>query len=67
MASPFGFLEAFDPEYTPNTTDEFGRRYTFQQQPEIGQENLAYLANAMLIGGLIEEVLPSPPSHTQIK
>jgi uncharacterized protein YdiU (UPF0061 family) len=52
---PFGFLEAFDPEYTPNTTDEMGRRYTFGQQPEIGQQNLAHLANAMIVGGLMDE------------
>ena len=55
---PFGFLEVFDPNYTPNTTDELGMRYTFRQQPEIGQWNLAQLANAMLIGDLMEQVRP---------
>lgn len=57
LSRPFGFLEAFDPGYTPNTTDEMGRRYTFQQQPTIGQSNLAQLAQAFLIGELVDQVL----------
>ena len=60
LCRPFGFLEAFDPGYTPNTTDEMGRRYTFQQQPTIGQSNLAQLAQAFLIGELIDQVLNLP-------
>ncbi|RWR77832.1 UPF0061 protein azo1574-like protein [Cinnamomum micranthum f. kanehirae] len=30
---PFGFLDAFDPSYTPNTTDLPGRRYCFATSP----------------------------------
>lgn len=56
LCRPFGFLEAFDPNYTPNTTDEASMRYTFRNQPEIGQWNLAQLANAMLIADLFEQV-----------
>ena len=59
VCRPYGFLEVFDPDYTPNTTDEGGRRYTFKEQPDIGQWNLANLANAMLIGGLMDEVILS--------
>ena len=59
---PFGFLEAFDPLYTPNTTDEASMRYTFRQQPEMGQWNLAQLANAMLMVNMLEQACP-PPRH----
>lgn len=27
---PYGFLERFDPDFTPNTTDLPGRRYCFR-------------------------------------
>lgn len=45
----------FDPNYTPNTTDEGSMRYTFRNQPEIGQWNLAQLANALLVADLVEQ------------
>jgi uncharacterized protein YdiU (UPF0061 family) len=44
---PFGWLEGFDPEWTPNTTDLPGRRYAFGNQPEVAQWNLMCLANAL--------------------
>jgi uncharacterized protein YdiU (UPF0061 family) len=49
---PYGWLENYDPDWTPNTTDAAGRRYRFGQQPAICQWNLAQLANAIypLIG-----------------
>eukprot|EP00961_Rhodomonas_salina_P046886 629366-Rhodomonas_salina.1 len=31
---PFAFMDAFDPEFTPNTSDDEAR-YTYMQQPEI--------------------------------
>ena len=54
-ARPFGFLERFDPHFTPNTTDMDGLRYTFRNQPTIGQWNLAQLATALITGGLLEQ------------
>ena len=60
LCRPFGFLEAFDPLYTPNTTDEASMRYTFRQQPEMGQWNLAQLANAMLMVNMLEQARCSP-------
>ena len=45
---PYGWLEDFDPNWTPNTTDASQRRYRFGQQPAIGQWNLMQLANALL-------------------
>ena len=49
---PYGWLEGFDPDWTPNTTDAATRRYRFGQQPAIAQWNLLQLANAVfpLIG-----------------
>ena len=44
---PYGWLEGFDPRWTPNTTDAQGRRYCYGQQPQIAQWNLVRLANAL--------------------
>jgi len=52
---PYGWLERYDPDFTPNTTDLPGRRYCFQAQPEIGQFNILQLARAFIAGGLITE------------
>ncbi|GFP80062.1 upf0061 protein mfla_1788 [Phtheirospermum japonicum] len=38
---PFGFLDAFDPSFTPNTTDLPGRRHCFANQPDIDLWNIA--------------------------
>lgn len=53
---PYGWLEGYDPSWTPNTTDAQGRRYCFGQQAQIAHWNLAQLGNA--IYPLIEEVEP---------
>ena len=53
---PYGWLEDFDPDWTPNTTDAQHRRYRFGNQPGIAQWNLMQLANALY--PLIEEVEP---------
>ncbi|MEZ5458246.1 MAG: YdiU family protein [Steroidobacteraceae bacterium] len=45
---PYGWMEDYEPQWTPNTTDAGGRRYCFQAQPQIGQWNLARLAGALL-------------------
>ena len=49
---PYGWLENYDPNWTPNTTDAAERRYRFGQQPAIAQWNLLQFANAIypLIG-----------------
>ncbi len=44
---PYGWLEDFDPNWTPNTTDAGGRRYRFGHQPQIAAWNLSKLANAL--------------------
>jgi uncharacterized protein YdiU (UPF0061 family) len=45
---PYGWLEGFDPDWTPNTTDAGGRRYAFGRQPQIAMWNLSRLAGALL-------------------
>ncbi len=45
---PYGWLEGYDPLWTPNTTDAGGRRYAFGRQPQIALWNLARLASAIL-------------------
>lgn len=45
---PYGWLEGFDPNWTPNTTDAGGRRYAFGRQPQIALWNLSRLAGALL-------------------
>lgn len=44
---PYGWLEPYEPNWTPNTTDFGQRRYAFGQQPQIGLWNLAMLAQAL--------------------
>ncbi len=44
---PFSMLDAFDLNFTPNTTDLPGRRYAFGRQPQISQWNLWQLSNAL--------------------
>lgn len=44
---PYGWLEGFDFNWTPNTTDAHGRRYCFGNQPQIAHWNLTRLAAAL--------------------
>ena len=44
---PYGWIDNFDPDWTPNTTDAGGRRYRFGHQPRIAHWNLWQLANAV--------------------
>lgn len=45
---PYGWLENFDPGWTPNTTDAGGKRYRYGAQPQIVHWNLVQLANALV-------------------
>jgi len=53
---PYGWLDDYDPDWTPNTTDAGERRYRYSQQPQIALWNLVQLANA--IYPLIDEAEP---------
>ena len=44
---PYSFLDDYDPNFTPNTTDLPGRRYAFGKQPSIAFWNLGRLAGAI--------------------
>jgi uncharacterized protein YdiU (UPF0061 family) len=44
---PYGWLEGFDPDWTPNTTDAHGRRYRYGAQPRVAGWNLLQLAHAL--------------------
>src|SRR4029077_3368454 len=44
---PYGWIDDFDLDWTPNTTDAGQRRYRFGQQPHIAYWNLGQLANAL--------------------
>jgi len=46
---PYGWLDDYNPNWTPNTTDRQHRRYRYGQQPNVGLWNLYQLANALLI------------------
>lgn len=52
---PYGFLEPYDPGWTPNTTDAHGRRYRYGNQPQIALWNLERLAESL--GALIVPAL----------
>jgi uncharacterized protein YdiU (UPF0061 family) len=45
---PYGWIDNFDFDWTPNTTDAQGRRYRFGHQPQIAFWNLGALASALL-------------------
>ena len=53
---PYGWLDDYDPDWTPNTTDAEGRRYRYGYQPQIALWNLARLAEALF--PLVEAVEP---------
>jgi uncharacterized protein YdiU (UPF0061 family) len=44
---PYGFLDHFDPDFTPNITDRHGRRYRYANQPSVALWNLSRLAQAL--------------------
>jgi serine/tyrosine/threonine adenylyltransferase len=53
---PYGWLEDFDLQWTPNTTDGEGKRYAYGNQPNIALWNIMKLMNALY--PLIEDVAP---------
>lgn len=45
---PYGWLEGYDPGWTPNTTDAQGKRYRFGHQHQIAHWNLTRFASAVV-------------------
>ncbi|XP_010257453.1 PREDICTED: uncharacterized protein LOC104597547 [Nelumbo nucifera] len=52
---PYGFLDAFDPSYTPNTTDLPGRRYCFGNQPDICLWNIKQFTATLSAAQMIND------------
>jgi uncharacterized protein YdiU (UPF0061 family) len=44
---PYGWLEGYDANWTPNTTDSSHKRYRYGNQPQIALWNVYQLANAL--------------------
>lgn len=44
---PYGWVDDYDPDWTPNTTDAGRRRYRYGQQPQVAYWNLSRLAGAL--------------------
>lgn len=53
---PYGWMDNYDPNWTPNTTDSSHKRYRFGNQPNIALWNLNQLANAIF--PLINDIEP---------
>ena len=62
---PYGWLEGYDPGWTPNTTDRSHRRYRYGHQPQIALWNLLQLANALY--PLVEDAEPFQDILNQYK
>ncbi len=45
---PYGWLDHYEPGFTPNTTDAAGKRYCYGNQPGVAEWNLLQLARALL-------------------
>ncbi len=45
---PYGWIDDFDANWTPNTTDRTHKRYRFGNQPAVAHWNLAQLVNALV-------------------
>jgi len=64
---PYGWLDDYDPDWTPNTTDAAGRRYRYGHQPGIAQWNLLQLAQALMPviddAPALEQILRDYESH----
>ena len=44
---PYGWIDNYDPDWTPNTTDFATRRYRYGMQPQMGGWNVVRLAEAL--------------------
>jgi uncharacterized protein YdiU (UPF0061 family) len=53
---PYGWLESFDLDWTPNITDASGKRYRFGNQPQVARWNVAQLGRAL--APLVDDVAP---------
>lgn len=57
---PYGFMDHFDPRHICNHSDHDGR-YRYEAQPDICEENLMFLADAL------DPILPRQKSFQYVK
>lgn len=63
---PYGWLENYDLQWTPNTTDASGRRYCYGGQPHIGLWNVVRFAEALLpLVGHVEPLQEAVEVYTE--
>jgi len=68
---PFGWIDDYNPHWTPNTTDAENGRYRFENQAQVALWNLVQLANALypLIENIpaLEEILNEYQTQWEVK
>ncbi len=63
---PYGWLDNYEPDWTPNTTDAQHRRYRYGNQPAVAQWNLVQLANALYpLVGAVEPLQEALANYAQ--
>ncbi|KAF0201439.1 MAG: hypothetical protein FD173_2138 [Gallionellaceae bacterium] len=60
---PYGWVDNFDPGWTPNTTDEQFHRYCFGQQSVVARWNLERLAEALMPVAPARKMLDAGLAH----
>lgn len=63
---PYGWLDVYEPGWTPNTTDAGQRRYAYYHQPQIGFWNLAQLGRALSPLGLETDDIKAGLDHYRV-
>ncbi|MDO9477924.1 MAG: YdiU family protein [Pseudohongiella sp.] len=68
---PYGWVDDYNPDWTPNTTDAANRRYRFGNQAAIARWNLYQLANAIYPvvqdAESLQQILNNLPSEYEIE
>jgi uncharacterized protein YdiU (UPF0061 family) len=60
---PYGWMDNFDPNWTPNTTDAEFHRYCLGKQPKVVRWNLERLAEALVPVAPSKEILEEGLAH----
>jgi uncharacterized protein YdiU (UPF0061 family) len=63
---PYGWMDNFDPGWTPNTTDAQQQRYALAQQPVVARWNLERLAEALYCVAPSQSILDEGLAHFDI-
>ncbi|MDO9054290.1 MAG: YdiU family protein [Gallionella sp.] len=63
---PYGWVDNFDPGWTPNTTDAQWHRYSLAQQPPVARWNLERLADALATVATSRSMLDEGLAHFDV-